>query len=431
MNRIRFAPKILALTFMSLLSFSAYAYRPTYTYSATVQACLSSSSTGGGLVYVDAEATGYITVSNDKWRPNASENGSEGGNSSNTQNAMVDVYLYAKANRGYQFDGWAASDTGTPGNKGELVNGVYRSVQEFQVGNNDFGPNYTHPYRNKEHKIYAFFSPIKYYITYDANGGSVSPSTPQEYTIRSTDALRIPTRNGYTFAGWEVVDYDPDDGNWDDGIAESPLDHKFGNVGLQAQWTLNDYTISYAAGDHSTGGSTSATTYDIENGFSLASNGFTPATGWVFDKWKVTTAGSGPDGNWTLNSTYDEGESFTAGKFGNVTMTALWKTAAADITITVSGLQGDDSAIFTVSSGGSVLYTVSVSASKPSVTIKNLPIDVTYDVNPKHQWNWNYSGTNVTESFSLGASGHTASFTYTKNTSAKKHDEKSNVNWRP
>ena len=201
---------------------------------------------------------------------------------------------------------------------------------------------------------------------------------------------------------------------------------------IYAKFSPIPYTITYNAGNHSSGGSTTATSYDIENGFSLASNGFAPAAGWVFDKWKVTAAGSGSDGNWTLNNTYEAGASITAGKFGNVTMTAQWKeNPYADITITVSGLQGDDSAIFTVSSGGSVLYTVSVSASNPSVTIKNLPIGVTYDVNPKHQWNWNYSGTNVTESFSLGASGHTASFTYTKNTSAKKHDEKSNVNWRP
>lgn len=349
--------------------------------------------------------------------------GDHGSGTSTTQavNIESDITLLSGSlftpNDGYEFKEWKVTSLGST-NKKWAMNQTYDSTN-LHIGTGYYSNNVT---------LTAQWELKTYTITYDANGGSVSSDT-QNYTINSTDPLLIPTRNGYTFAGWEVVDYDSDDGNWEEGIAESPLNNKYGDVGLQAKWTLNDYTITYAAGDHSTGGSTTATPYDIEHGFTLAANGFTPEAGWVFDKWKVTS----PEGNWTLNSTYDEGQSIAAGKYGNVTMTALWKEAPyADIIISVSGLENGESAIFNVFKGGATapLYTVALDSGNTSVTIKNQEID-SYTVTPAG-WSWSYTLTPLTETTQTIASPSTTfSFSATRDTNAKKHDEQSNVNWRP
>lgn len=427
MNRIIFYRKTLLLTLLSCLSISAYAwYTPTYTYSAKVQAGLSTSSTGGGLVYVDNEATDYITVPNNSWRPNSQYNGCEGGNSSNTENAYVNVYLYAKENIGYQFDGWTIdSQTVTPGNKGTKNGSVWSSVIQFQVGNNDYGAYYSHPYREKDYQAYAFFSPIKYYITYDANGGSVSPSTPQEYTIRSTDPLRTPTKNGYTFNGWKVTAVDESDGGWTlNGNAPSALNKNIGNVSLKAQWTPTDYTISFSANGGS-GTTPSSIPYTIESAAITLPDCPYTRSGYVFAGWKP----SSNVGSWTTSQTFANLASIPTGQYGNVTLVAQWEKKA-NITITVTGLDNNESAMFTVSSGGSVLYTVSLSGSNPSVTIKDLPTGVNYTVKASSSWSWAYGDPDPTGyTFGLGTSGYTANFTYSKNTSAKKHDEKINVNW--
>ena len=51
--------------------------------------------------------------------------------------------------------------------------------------------------------LYAQWTPIKYTITYDLAGGSVSPSNPDSYTVESADITLVnPTRTGYTFRRW-------------------------------------------------------------------------------------------------------------------------------------------------------------------------------------------------------------------------------------
>lgn len=424
MNRMSFYYKVLSLIILSCLSISAYAwYNPTRKYSAKVQAGLSTSSTGGGLVYVDNEGTDFITVSDGDWRPNSQYDGCEGGNSSNTQNDMVDVYLYAKATPGYQFDGWATSNSGTPANKGDLVNGVYRSVKEFQVGDNSWAPIVGYYNRNKSYTMYAFFTPIEYKITYDANGGTVSPSTTHPYTIRSTDALRTPTRTGYTFNGWKVTQVNPDEGNWTmNTTAASPLSNKFGDVTLTAQWTPTQYTISFSP-NGGTGTTPSSIPYSIESAaITLPACPYTK-TGSVFAGWKP----SSNVGSWTTGQTFADQASIPTGQYGNVTLVAQWEQNA-DITISVTGLQNGESAIFTVSKGGTVLYTVSLDSSNTSVTIKNQEIGE-YTVTPVTGWSFAYT-MSAAQTKTISATDHTFSFTASPKSGVKKHDEQQKVNWK-
>lgn len=191
-----------------------------------------------------------------------------------------------------------------------------------------------------------------------------------------------------------------------------------------AYFSLKNYYITYDVSGGTLNGAVTQT-YTIKSTDALRT---ATRDNYSFNGWKVTEVDPS-EGNWTIN---EIAASTLNKKFGDVTLTALWTPLLADITINVSGLDSSDSAIYTISSGGTVLYTVVVPGSSPSVTVKDLPTGVSYDVNPKAEWNsWEYDGTNATETFALGASGHTSSFTYTKKSSVRKHDEKSNTNWKP
>lgn len=96
-----------------------------------------------------------------------------------------------------------------------------------------------------EHKsVYSDWSVINYKITYDANGGSVNP-TSKNYTVEDTLNIPVPTRGGYIFQGWLVT---AAEGNWElNGICvtgEVPA-RMYGNVTLTAQWTLSNIPVYF------------------------------------------------------------------------------------------------------------------------------------------------------------------------------------------
>ena len=52
------------------------------------------------------------------------------------------------------------------------------------------------------HTLHAVWTPKTYTVTFNANGGSVTPSTKQVTMGQSYGNLPTPTRSGYTFKGW-------------------------------------------------------------------------------------------------------------------------------------------------------------------------------------------------------------------------------------
>lgn len=86
------------------------------------------------------------------------------------------------SHKGYDFAGWATSENGTK---------AYSDKANYLMGS------------DSEYTLYALWTPTKYTITYNLNGGSVSSANRAEYTIESeTFTLTNPTRPGYTFNGW-------------------------------------------------------------------------------------------------------------------------------------------------------------------------------------------------------------------------------------
>ncbi|MBO4919814.1 MAG: InlB B-repeat-containing protein, partial [Erysipelotrichaceae bacterium] len=93
--------------------------------------------------------------------------------------------------------------------------------------------------------LYAKWTPIKYNIVYNANGGSGSMTTSSgiEYDSTFTLSKNLFTRKGYEFAGWNTRA---------DGMGTSYVDeeevmnvfNKSGNVSLFAQWNIITYQLS-------------------------------------------------------------------------------------------------------------------------------------------------------------------------------------------
>ena len=77
--------------------------------------------------------------------------------------------------------------------------------------------------------------PGRYTITYHLNGGIQNPENPEYYYAGDTIVLQDPTREGYTFEGWEVDQYP---GSY--MIAIYPIYHE--NFSLTARWRKNPET---------------------------------------------------------------------------------------------------------------------------------------------------------------------------------------------
>lgn len=89
--------------------------------------------------------------------------------------------------------------------------------------------------------IKAKWTPIDYTVSYELAGGELSSPNPAGYTygvgIASSD-LKSPAKTGYTFAGW----YDATEGG---NKITSISTTDSGNKTLYAQWTINQYKVTF------------------------------------------------------------------------------------------------------------------------------------------------------------------------------------------
>ena len=130
-------------------------------------------------------------------------------------NAVTDIKFYNDAltlqgalftRTGHTQVGWATVDGG------EKVYG--------------FGDVYT---KNEALTLYPVWNTNKYTITFDTNGGSEIAPITQDYGTAIT-APADPTREGYTFIGWDKA---------------IPATMPAENVTVTAQWEINRYTVTF------------------------------------------------------------------------------------------------------------------------------------------------------------------------------------------
>ena len=163
------------------------------------------------------------------------------------------------------------------------------------------------------------FEPKTYTISYDLNGGTIEEN-PTTFTIETNDiVLNIPTKEGYTFAGWTGTELN--------GKVENVTIAKgsTGNREYTANWTTADYTIEYNLNGGTSVGN--PTTYTMETD-DITLN-------------KPTKYGYTFEG-WTGTELQDKTEDVTIvkGSKGNREYTANW--TPTNYTIIYTGLTEDE-----------------------------------------------------------------------------------------
>ena len=173
--------------------------------------------------------------------------------------------LPAPEREGYTFTGWALSKNGTSPTMSTVI------------------PTYGHT-------RYAQWEINQYTVTFDTGDGGteIAPIT-QDYGTAIT-APANPTREGYTFKGWDPA-----------LPATMPAD----NINVKAQWEINHYTVSYDA-NGGTGTMTDLESYDHGSEVPVPENAFTAPKNHSFAGWNTAADGSGktyqPDDTFTITA---------------------------------------------------------------------------------------------------------------------------------
>lgn len=298
-------------------------------------------------------------------------NGGTVENDSISYNVAGSIILPTPTRDGYTFTGWKPAnavgnwDANTAYNAGVLA-GMYGEVT-----------------------LVAQWTATEYTVSiYPADGSENYDIT---YTIDGTVTLPTITREGYTFTGWYVL---LGDGSWSQGQVldlNEALAGNYGDLTVQAQWQINRYTITwiidgtsstetyvygaavaqrsvpeklgyYAAWDVGTlpqvmpaqnltitavytlreytitynanGGEMPADFVTVYNITSTAALPQPTKQGSLFAGWQVVSEG----GNWILNTTTAVSATL-AGRYGNVSLKAVWTPTIHAITWVVDGVE--------------------------------------------------------------------------------------------
>jgi len=206
----------------------------------------------------------------------------------------------------------------------------------------------------------------QYTITCDLAGGSVASANPTSYTWDTPDfTLTNPTREGCTFVGWTGSN-----GDTPEAAVTIPT-HSHGNLAYIANWTRDEYAITYDLdGGTLPEGVSNPTGYNVETpGFTLnrpAREGYTfvgwTGTGLTESAQNVTIpTGSTGDRSYTANWTRVEYTVSIADDIEHGTVTADNASAAAGETVTLT----------VTPEAGYKLGTLSVKQGETEVSVEN------------------------------------------------------------
>lgn len=153
--------------------------------------------------------------------------------------------------------------------------------------------------------IWVDADPNTYTITYNLNGGTVSPDNRNSFTKFDTFTLNNPTKNGYTFKGWTGSN-----GTTPQTTVTIPTGTRE-SLSYTANFDANTYAIVF---NNNTGVGTmdnEQMTYDVEK--ALTTNTFTKE-GYHFAGWNSESNGTGAsytDGQTVKNIVTEQGAEYT------------------------------------------------------------------------------------------------------------------------
>lgn len=123
------------------------------------------------------------------------------------------------------------------------------------------------------HTLYAHWTAKTCTVTFNVNGGTVTPAE-QTVTYGSTyGELPTPTREGYTFAGWFTEK--------NGGTPVRPEDVVTASHTLYAHWTANEYTVTFDANK----GTVTPTEMKVRHGDAYGKLPTPTLDGYTFDGW--------------------------------------------------------------------------------------------------------------------------------------------------
>ncbi len=223
-----------SIVLLCVLTFSTNAWGK-YFYA---QCAVESKPVQGGYVSVwqdVQEDDTYAFVSGTSDQTNTKRSGYK---SNSTSSASIDFCGYQKAAAGYTFQYWSTNPNATSGitdKEDHWYNWWSQNCQYYNLTVTSTSSNSNSP---TVWKYYAFFTPNKYTVNFNANGGSVSPTSKTVTYDATYEELPTPTREGYTFNGW-----------WTATSGGSPVTASTpvkitATQTLYARWTANNYTIT-------------------------------------------------------------------------------------------------------------------------------------------------------------------------------------------
>lgn len=149
---------------------------------------------------------------------------------------------------------------------------------------------------------------IQYYtISYNANGGSGAPSSQTKtHGVNLTLSSAVPSRSGYSFAGWGTSSSDTSS-NYNPGDTYTSNS----SITLYAIWSAKGYVVAYNAN----GGTGAPSNQSKQHGQTLTLSNTVPSrTNYTFLGWGLTSG--------STSVSYDPGDSYTANS--SVTLYAIW-----------------------------------------------------------------------------------------------------------
>lgn len=215
--------------------------------------------------------------------------------------------LPSASKTGYSFNGWYSSSTG----------GSKISDSTIVAGNTTY---------------YAQWTAIGYKIAFNGNGSTSGTMSDFAMTYDAAKQLTANTysKTGYSFGGWNTKADGSGTTYTDKASVKNLTSTKDSMVTLYAQWTANDYSISFN-GNGSTIGAMSnlSMTYNVAK--SLTENGFS-RTGYSFTEWNTKADGSG-----TTYANKASVKNLSSTKGATIILYAQWSAKAYTITFQANG----------------------------------------------------------------------------------------------
>jgi uncharacterized repeat protein (TIGR02543 family) len=122
---------------------------------------------------------------------------------------------------------------------------------------------------------------VRHTVTFDANGGTVSPASKSVTYLSTYGTLPVPTQPGYTFDGWYT---DATGGTKIEATTEVNLT---ADASLYARWTAKSYTVTFDAN----GGTVSPTSATVTYQSPYGALPVPTRSGYRFDGWFTAKTG--------------------------------------------------------------------------------------------------------------------------------------------